>query len=161
MTENKDEYIFLFSLEFVELLLEIILTIFNEKGIVEDIPPLNNITRKNVVSICNTVYGEVFGQPLYPTLELQAAYIFYSFIKNHPLTNGNKRMAVICSTGYIFANVNGFDNPARFPEAYSTLFFYELAIQVESMERTHNVDHKFVLTYLEEQFQKFIIAIKH
>ncbi len=32
---------------------------------------------------------------LYPTLEEQAAILFYSLIKNHPFINGNKRIAVM------------------------------------------------------------------
>lgn len=35
------------------------------------------------------------GKLLYPSLQKQAAVLFYSLIKNHPFKNGNKRIAVM------------------------------------------------------------------
>jgi prophage maintenance system killer protein len=39
------------------------------------------------------VYQTFGGEELYPDLELKAARLFYTIIKNHPLLNGNKRVA--------------------------------------------------------------------
>lgn len=41
---------------------------------------------------------------LYPTLEAQAAILFYSLIKNHPFKNGNKRIALMSLL--IFLTIN-------------------------------------------------------
>jgi len=41
---------------------------------------------------------------LYPTLEEQAAVLFYSMIKEHPFLNGNKRLAVVSLLVFLFLN---------------------------------------------------------
>ena len=47
----------------------------------------------------------VFGEDAYPTLETKAAALVHSLAKNHPLIDGNKRLAL---TGLIgFLGVNG------------------------------------------------------
>ncbi|QQG43185.1 MAG: type II toxin-antitoxin system death-on-curing family toxin [Candidatus Daviesbacteria bacterium] len=44
------------------------------------------------------------GKFLYPTLEKQAAILFYSLIKNHPFKNGNKRIAVMALLAFLSLN---------------------------------------------------------
>jgi prophage maintenance system killer protein len=34
----------------------------------------------------------VFGEPAYPTVESKAAHLLYFVIKNHPFSDGNKRI---------------------------------------------------------------------
>ena len=38
-----------------------------------------------------TLDQSVFGEPAYPTIESKAAHLLYFVVKNHPLTDGNKR----------------------------------------------------------------------
>jgi death-on-curing family protein len=44
--------------------------------------------------------------PYYEGLTTKAANLFYLIAKNHPLSNGNKRMAVVCLQ--IFLAFNGY-----------------------------------------------------
>jgi death-on-curing protein len=46
-------------------------------------------------------YGK---KSLYPTLSQKAAILFYLMIKNHPFTNGNKRIAVISLLTFLYLN---------------------------------------------------------
>ena len=44
------------------------------------------------------------GQPLYPTVEDRAAHLIYLVVKNHPLSDGNKRSAVALAAVYLAQN---------------------------------------------------------
>jgi death-on-curing protein len=44
------------------------------------------------------------NQPLYPTVEDQAAILFYLLNKNHPFANGNKRIALTALLVFLFLN---------------------------------------------------------
>jgi death on curing protein len=53
---------------------------------------------------------QTFGNKLlYPTLEKQAAILFYSLIKNHPFRNGNKRTAVMALMAFFAINNKWLD----------------------------------------------------
>ncbi len=45
------------------------------------------------------------GRLLYPSLLKQGSILFYSLIKNHPIKNGNKRIAVMSLL--VFLSLNG------------------------------------------------------
>lgn len=60
--------------------------------------PLNEPQRSALDSIVKTVEGQWFGQDRYNTPELRVAAILFFTIKNHPLTDGNKRTAVLAAT---------------------------------------------------------------
>ncbi len=48
---------------------------------------------------------QTFGRKLlYPTLNKQAAILFYSLTKNHPFKNGNKRIAVMALLVFLALN---------------------------------------------------------
>lgn len=49
----------------------------------------------------------VFGEDVYPSLELKIASMMESLNRNHPLIDGNKRLSWMCSVA--FARLNGFD----------------------------------------------------
>ncbi|MBI2195835.1 MAG: type II toxin-antitoxin system death-on-curing family toxin [Candidatus Levybacteria bacterium] len=54
------------------------------------------------------------GKLLYPTLEEQAAVLFYSLIKNHPFKNGNKRIAVMSLLIFLTLNNKWIEmNPVK------------------------------------------------
>lgn len=44
------------------------------------------------------------NKSLYPTLERQAAVLFYEMIKLHPFLNGNKRIATVSLTTFLLLN---------------------------------------------------------
>ncbi len=45
-----------------------------------------------------------FGEPLYETVEDRAAHLIYLTVKNHPLSDGNKRSAVALAAYYLARN---------------------------------------------------------
>ena len=59
--------------------------------------------------------SSAFGQEAYPTLELKSAALLHSLARNHPLVDGNKRLAWLAT--YVFLAKNGVvleadDDPA-------------------------------------------------
>lgn len=70
--------------------------------------PIPDYSTRNVSLLESSLASpkQVFaGELLYPTLEKQAAILFYSLIKNHPFQNGNKRIAVIAML--VLLSING------------------------------------------------------
>lgn len=57
--------------------------------------PLFEPQVRNIDSIVKTVNATYFGFVRYPTPEEQAAAYFCYIIKGHPVTDGNKRLAVL------------------------------------------------------------------
>jgi death-on-curing protein len=85
------------------------------------------LTTNDLIAIANLVVGDkalirdaglidsaahrpmatVFGQEAYPDLHVKAAALLHSILRNHPLVDGNKRMAwAACRT---FLALNGGD----------------------------------------------------
>ena len=58
----------------------------------------------------------VFGQDAYETLELKAAAMMHSIIKNHPMIDGNKRASY--SAMQIFMGLNGYSVIASADSAF-------------------------------------------
>jgi prophage maintenance system killer protein len=46
----------------------------------------------------------VFGEPAYPTIESKAAHLLYFVIKNHPLSDGNKRTGAFLFVDFLNRN---------------------------------------------------------
>jgi len=46
----------------------------------------------NLKGIIGNVFQSAFGSDLYKTIEEKAAHLLYFIIKNHPFTDGNKRV---------------------------------------------------------------------
>jgi death-on-curing protein len=51
--------------------------------------------------------ASVYGQDAYPTLETKAAALLHSLARNHPLVDGNKRLAWLAT--YVFLAKNGVE----------------------------------------------------
>ncbi|MFC0429333.1 type II toxin-antitoxin system death-on-curing family toxin [Kutzneria buriramensis] len=49
----------------------------------------------------------MFGEEAYPDLHLKAAALMHSVLRNHPLIDGNKRLAWVAAR--VFLALNGFD----------------------------------------------------
>lgn len=59
-----------------------------------------NLLKSPLEAIKNDTY--------YPNFNEKLAFLLYSFVKNHPFTDGNKRTAiVICA---LFMSINGYDD---------------------------------------------------
>ncbi len=50
--------------------------------------------------------ASAFGEDAYPTLDLKAAALLHSLAKNHPLVDGNKRLAWLLTETFVM--INGF-----------------------------------------------------
>jgi hypothetical protein len=55
----------------------------------------------------------VFGAPAYPTIESKAAHLLYFVIKNHPFSDGNKRIGSSCSSSSCTATAACFATARR------------------------------------------------
>ena len=51
----------------------------------------------------------VFGQDAYPTMAHKAAALMHSLARNHPLLDGNKRLAWSAARVFFLININGKD----------------------------------------------------
>lgn len=92
--------------------------------------PLHEIHLQNIDSIVKTVNAAYFGLVRYPTNQEKASAYFCYIIKNHPMTDGNKRLATLWLE--VFCSINNLKiNP--------NLRLDELAITVET-EKTIKMD---------------------
>ena len=56
-------------------------------------------------SACARPRARVLGDDAYPTLELKAAALLHSLVRNHALVDGNKRLAWLATV--VFLDLNG------------------------------------------------------
>ncbi|MEQ9115659.1 MAG: virulence protein RhuM/Fic/DOC family protein [Rickettsiales bacterium] len=55
-------------------------------------------------AIIGNINQSVFGEPAYPTIERKAAHLLYFIIKNHPLSDGNKRTGALLFVDFLHRN---------------------------------------------------------
>lgn len=60
--------------------------------------------------------SSAFGEDAYPTIELKAAALLHSLVRNHPLVDGNKRLAWLATV--VFLDVNGVEVTLTDDEAF-------------------------------------------
>lgn len=70
----------------------------------EPIPELTKSSINNIEYILSTPFLNVFGKVVYWGFYKKASILFYLMIKNHPLANGNKRLA--CASLIYFYEIN-------------------------------------------------------
>lgn len=63
-----------------------------------------------LASILGNLDQSVFGEPAYPTLESKAAHLLYFVIKNHPFSDGNKRIGSFLFVEFLHRNKRLFQN---------------------------------------------------
>lgn len=74
----------------------------------------------------------VFGEDAYPTLELKAASLMHSIIKNHPMIDGNKRTSWLLMVSCLW--INGFQHDMTTDEGFSlTLGIAESKLELEDI----------------------------
>ena len=57
-----------------------------------------------IAAILGNLDQSVFGEPAYPTIESKAAHLLYFVIKNHPLSDGNKRTGAFMFVDFLHRN---------------------------------------------------------
>ena len=57
-------------------------------------------------SACHRPQASLFGHEAYPTLAAKAAALMHSLAGNHPLADGNKRLALLATV--VFLRINGY-----------------------------------------------------
>lgn len=57
-----------------------------------------------LASILGNLAQSVFGEPAYSTLERRAAHLLYFVVKNHPFSDGNKRIGALLFAGFLHQN---------------------------------------------------------
>ena len=61
-------------------------------------------------SILGSIVQTFGGQYLYPSIEEQAAHLLYFIIKNHPFSDGNKRIGAFMFVWFLEKNKHRFKN---------------------------------------------------
>jgi prophage maintenance system killer protein len=73
--------------------------------------PLFGLERDDgLAAIWGNLEQSVFGEAAYPSIEAKAAHLLYFIIKNHPLTDGNKRTAAFLFVDFLYRNQRLFDD---------------------------------------------------
>ncbi len=70
----------------------------------EPIPDFSTRFPNLLESCVLTPFQRFSGKALYPTLVGKASILFYLMIKNHPLQNGNKRIAITTLLTFLYGN---------------------------------------------------------
>jgi prophage maintenance system killer protein len=72
------------------------------KGQASDL--FGRVREDGLASILGNLEQTVFGEPAYPTLESRAAHLLYFIVKNHPFSDGNKRIGALLFAGFLHRN---------------------------------------------------------
>lgn len=71
---------------------------------------LFGLERENgLAALLGNLEQSVFGEPAYPILESRAAHLLYFIVKNHPFSDGNKRIGAFLFAGFLHRNGRLFD----------------------------------------------------
>jgi len=73
-------------------------------------PLFGNQKDQSFEGILNSIIQQFDGKYLYPSIEEQAAHLLYFVIKNHPFTDGNKRIGAFLFVWFLEKNRHRFKN---------------------------------------------------
>lgn len=59
---------------------------------------------EGLAAVLGNLEQSVFGEPAYPTIEAKAAHLLYFVIKNHPFSDGNKRIGSFLFVDFLNRN---------------------------------------------------------
>jgi len=59
---------------------------------------------EGLAALLGNLEQSVFGEPAYPTVESKAAHLLYFVIKNHPFSDGNKRIGSFLFVAFLHRN---------------------------------------------------------
>lgn len=109
----------------------------------EPLPELNSESSSKIDHILKVPFNSSYGKVLYWGFYKKAAILFYLMIKNHPLSNGNKRMACY-SLGFFFKINNRRLN-------LSEIDLYKLSKYVA---KSNSASYKDVLLIIERKLKQ-------
>ncbi|WP_435354378.1 type II toxin-antitoxin system death-on-curing family toxin [Emticicia sp. SJ17W-69] len=89
-------------------------------------PPFNFLHEENLDYLLEAVQAEMFGEPLYLTIEDKAAVYCYNIICNHIFSDGNKRTGLEASLAFL--KLNG----KRLNKTLSHNLLYDFIIKLAS-----------------------------
>jgi prophage maintenance system killer protein len=72
------------------------------KGQASDL--FGQVREDGLAAVLGNMEQTVFGEPAYPTLESRAAHLLYFIVKNHPFSDGNKRIGALLFAGFLHRN---------------------------------------------------------
>lgn len=101
--------------------------------------PITASAKDKIDSLVATITGSYFGHEIYASFEEKAVAYLYFLIKDHPFTDGNKRIAclvfeVVCEINNLSPKF-GNDNP----------WLDELAVFIEKIKET---DHHLIIHFI-------------
>ena len=114
----------------------------------EPMPPFNTRSPGILESCLAEPFQTFDGKNLHPTFVSKTAIMFYLVIKNHPFSNGNKRMAVVLTTVFCYVNKRWLNVK---PEE-----LYKLACKVAKSEPA---EKEKVISVLETKFKEFMTPL--
>jgi len=76
----------------------------------EATPLFGQVREDGLAAVLGNLDQSVFGEPAYPTLESKAAHLLYFVIKNHPFSDGNKRIGSFLFVDFLHRNGRLFQN---------------------------------------------------
>ncbi|QQR52437.1 type II toxin-antitoxin system death-on-curing family toxin [bacterium] len=117
--------------------MEYIADVIGRKLDTEPIPKFNEVARKRFDSCLQQI-----KLPYYDSLLNKSANLFYMISKNHPLENGNKRMAVTCLV--IFLALNGHRLVIK-PMAMVKLARWVVQTDTASKDAVHDLPPDFMV----------------
>ena len=115
----------------------------------EPIPNFDTRLPGRLESCLNTPFQYFNGKPLYRYIPDKAAVLFYLIIKNHPFTNGNKRLAVTITLVFFHLNNKWVKIPPS--------DLYDIACEVASSD-TKDKEHQ--ISALKYIFKTYMIKYK-
>lgn len=65
---------------------------------------------EGLAAVLGNLDQSVFGEPAYPSVESKAAHLLYFVIKNHPFSDGNKRIGSFLFVDFLNRNRRLFEN---------------------------------------------------
>lgn len=74
------------------------------RGVEGSLPALKYADKAKILSALAHPFASAGGEDLYPTVPAKAAAMFRGLVKNHGLTDGNKRLAVTTMSTFLLAN---------------------------------------------------------
>lgn len=91
-----------------------------ELSLKEEVSGLFGLERGNsLAGIIGNLYQTFCGEDLYPSMQEKAAHLLYFVIKDHPFSDGNKRIG--CLLFLLFLNINSFKLSLITAEALTAL----------------------------------------
>lgn len=123
----------------------------------EPFPEFHTRYRHRLESVLAAPFASFDGVERYPTLEEKASVLFYSTCKDHPLQNGNKRMAVVLMLVFLFLN-------QRFLKVTPTELYDRALVVTHSAPEDHDNVIEDLATFIRdglisrEEFEKYLAS---